>query len=126
MHLHTKKQLKYFKEVIKLHYEKGYGEDRISRILPIGHATVSRWIAIFTAENNAKAVPMLKTKIKLKTQPTATCQEINDVKVLQAEVARLQAELQHERFRADAYDEMINVAESKFNVSIRKKAGAKL
>ena len=112
MRLKTKKQQLYLAEVLRLHREKGYGEARISRILPIGHATVSRWIAIFTAENNAKAVPMLKTKIKLKTQPMATCPEINDVKVLQAEVARLQAELKHERFRADAYDEMINVKKS--------------
>jgi len=125
MKLKTKKQQLYLEEVLRLHREKGYGEVRISRILPIGHATVSRWIAIFTSENNAKAVPMLKPKHKLQTHPTATSLEINDVKALQEEVARLKAELKHERFRADAYDEMISVAESKFNVSIRKKAGAK-
>ncbi|MBR0297604.1 MAG: DDE-type integrase/transposase/recombinase [Bacteroidales bacterium] len=48
--LHTEKQLKYFDEVIRLHYEEGYGEDRISQILPIGHTTASRWIAIFAKE----------------------------------------------------------------------------
>ena len=35
-HLHTEKQLKYFNEVIRLHYEEGYGEDRISKLLPVG------------------------------------------------------------------------------------------
>ena len=35
--LHTEKQRLYFNEVIRLHYEEGMGEDRISRILPIGH-----------------------------------------------------------------------------------------
>ena len=44
--LHTEKQRLYFNEVIRLHYEegmgedrisRGMGEDRISRILPIGH-----------------------------------------------------------------------------------------
>ena len=48
-----------------------------------------------------------------------------DVKVLQAEVARLQKELKHEQLRADAFDTMIDIAESKFNIPIRKKAGAK-
>jgi hypothetical protein len=48
-----------------------------------------------------------------------------DVKALQSEVVRLQAELKHEQMRAAAYDEMINVAESKFKISIRKKVGAK-
>ena len=49
-HLHTQKQFKYFDEVIRLHYEEGYGEDRISQLLPIGHTTASRWIAIFAKE----------------------------------------------------------------------------
>jgi transposase len=56
MHIQTKKQRQYFKKVIKLHYEKGYGEDRISRIIPTGHSTVSRWIAIFAAENGESPV----------------------------------------------------------------------
>jgi len=37
----------------------------------------------------------------------------------------LQAQVKQASLRADAYDEMINVAESKFNIAIRKKAGAK-
>lgn len=48
--LHTEKQFKYFKEVIRLHYEEGYGEDRIAKIIPVGDSTVSRWIAIFASE----------------------------------------------------------------------------
>jgi len=62
MQLHTKKQLLYFDEVIRLHREYGYGEDRISKILPIGHATVSRWISIFAADNKEKSVRMKKRK----------------------------------------------------------------
>ena len=77
--LHTKKQQKYFKEVIRLHYEEGYEEERIARIIPIGHATASRWISIFARE---------KGKIKgmtdmAKTQETASVQtDGKDVKEL--------------------------------------------
>jgi transposase len=123
MQLRTKKQQLYFKEVIRLHQEHGYGEDRISRILPIGHSTVSRWIAIFASENSKKSLQMQKSKPQkqsLRAEPKAT-----DVQGLQEEVARLRAQLKQEQLRADAYDEMINVAESKFNIAIRKKAGAK-
>jgi DNA-binding transcriptional regulator LsrR (DeoR family) len=123
MDLHTKKQKLYFKEVIRLHYEHGYGEDRISRILPIGHTTVSRWISIFARENAGKSVQMRKSKLHTLSPSAAT--EVNDVTVLQAEVVHLQSQLKHERLRAAAYDEMINVAESKFKIAIRKKAGAK-
>jgi hypothetical protein len=58
-------------------------------------------------------------------QPPVPALAISEVRALQAEAVRLQAELKGTRLRADAYSEMINVAESKFNVAIRKKAGAK-
>ena len=52
--------------------------------------------------------------------------EVSDLKFLQSEVIRLQSQLKQESLRADAYDEMINVAESGFNnIAIRKKVGAK-
>ena len=54
-----------------------------------------------------------------------TSVESTDVKVLQAEIACLKKELAHESLRADAFNELINVAEKQFNISIRKKAGAK-
>jgi len=125
MQLHTKKQKQYFKEVIKLHYEKGYGEDRISRIIPIGHSTVSRWIGIFAAENDSKSVPVSKKKNELQPQSTPAASAVDDVNALQSELSRLQVQFKHEQLRADAYDEMIHVAEAKFNIAIRKKAGAK-
>ena len=43
----------------------------------------------------------------------------------QARIAELEAKLRMAELARDAYDEMINVAEAKFNISIRKKAGAK-
>jgi dsDNA-binding SOS-regulon protein len=123
MHLHTKKQLQYFDEVIRLHYEHGYGGDRIFRILPIGHSTVSRWLSIFAAENKDKPVKMRKSTPS--TQPPDASPPPKDIKFLQSEVVRLQSALKQEKLRADAYDEMIHVAESKFKIAIRKKAGAK-
>lgn len=48
-----------------------------------------------------------------------------DIKSLQEEVIRLRAQLEKAEIKAEAYEELINVAESKFKISIRKKAGAK-
>jgi len=48
-----------------------------------------------------------------------------DVQELQAELKRLRAQLIKAEIKAEAYDELINVAEAKFNIQIRKKAGAK-
>jgi hypothetical protein len=121
MHLQTRKQLLYFKEVIRLHYEYGYGEDRISRILPLGHSTVSRWLAIFAAENDVKSVPMRKRKRTKAPHPSPEVPAGSELKTLEREVSRLQTELKAERLRADAYEEMIKVAETKFKIAIRKK-----
>jgi hypothetical protein len=124
---YTKKQEQYLAEILRLHHEKGYGELRISRIIPTGHSPVSRWLSIFAPKNNRHCVKMQKQKQKQTSQTQSTGGELQtkDVKALEAEIARLRAALREERLRADAYDEMIHVAETKFRISIRKKAGAK-
>ena len=120
--LHTEKQLKYFDEVIRLHYEEGYGEDRISQLLPIGHTTASRWITIFAKEKGkiSGANDMRKPQ-----ETASSSQEKDEIAKLQARVKELEAQLLHAEIKAEAYDEMINVAEAKFRIPIRKKAGAK-
>ena len=120
--LHTAKQLQYFDEVIRLHYEEGYGKDRISQLLPIGHTTASRWIAIFAKEKGkiSGANDMRKPQ-----ETASSSQEKDEIAKLQARVKELEAQLLHAEIKAEAYDEMINVAEAKFRIPIRKKAGAK-
>lgn len=44
---------------------------------------------------------------------------------LQQRLLRLEKELEEARLRADLYEEIINVAEKKFDIQIRKKAGTK-
>jgi len=121
-HLHTAKQLKYFDEVIRLHYEEGYGEERIEQVLPVSHSTASRWIAIFAREKGK----ISGTNDMRKPQANTSSQVTNDeVAKLQERVKELEAQLLRAEIKAEAYDEMINVAEAKFRIPIRKKAGAK-
>ena len=120
--LQTEKQRRYFAEVIRLHYEEGYGEDRIAKILPIGHTTVSRWIAIFAREKGKVEM----TKHTFKPQSISNIQESgNEVRELKERIKELESQLLEAEIKAEAYDEMINVAEAKFRIPIRKKAGAK-
>ncbi|MDR2120309.1 MAG: hypothetical protein LBP64_05475 [Tannerella sp.] len=65
---------------------------------------------------------MKKKKLKHQTEPSPAGElQGNDMKALREEIVRLQSQLKHEQMRAEAYDEMINAAESKFKISIRKK-----
>jgi hypothetical protein len=124
----TLKREMYFDEVIRLRYEFGYGETKIGEILPISHATAGRWIRKFAAENKGITTAMARTK-KEKTAPTPKKpdRETKDdnIQTLKAELSAMKTKLRLAEMRADLYDEMINVAEKKFKVEIRKKAGAK-
>ncbi len=43
-----------------------------------------------------------------------------DVEELRAQIKKLQEEIRREKIRADLNEEIINVAEKKFNIKIRK------
>jgi transposase len=116
------KQKKYFDEVIRLHYEEGYNSVSISKIIPVGHSTVSRWIAIFASEYGVRRIGMRKRKsLKAGKRP----REDQEATSLRAENARLRRQLEMAEIKSEVLDELINVAEAKFNIPIRKKAGAK-
>ena len=125
----TQKRELYYDRVIKLYLETGYGKKRLSRLIPeVDPSTIRRWIANFVSEN-----PQLASMKRAKPVRTAPVQasEVQpeklptDVQELQAELKRLRAQLTKAEIKAEAYDELINVAEAKFNIQIRKKAGAK-
>ena len=125
----TKKRDLYYDRVIDLYLQTGYGRKRLSKLIPeVGQKTIMRWIANFVAENPpaasmkrakpARTVPIQAPEVQSEKLPT-------DVQELQAELKRLRAQLTKAEIKAEAYDELINVAEAKFNIQIRKKAGAK-
>lgn len=120
---HTKKRELYYDRVIRLYQEEGLNYERISKIIPVSSDTISNWIRTFVAANQS-SVRMTKTNHPQSASPVSSSKSA-DVNVLQAEIAQLKKQLAHERLRADAYDELINVAEKQFNISIRKKAGTK-
>ena len=119
-HLHTKKQKAHFEEVVRLH-QPGCSPARISRIIGISSSTVREWLAIFATYQSSQR------RMKKVNPPTPSSASSTEASVanLQAENARLRAELLDARLRADLLDEIINVAEAQFKLPIRKKAGAK-
>lgn len=109
-----------------MYYKEGLSYRHIAKIIPVSKTTIMRWIANF-AEENLHKVPIMnkrspKSESHVAQEPQKELPE--DVKELQAEVARLKKELRHEKMRADAYDTMIDLAEDAFKIPIRKKSGA--
>lgn len=116
--------------MISLHRDKKMGPEMISRIIPVHKRTIARWISNFAAENSNKNSSLMKhPSLEKDEKATAVVNDgasvQQDVQSLQAEIARLKKELRERSLCADLYKEMINVAESQFNISILKKAGTK-
>ena len=101
-----------FKEsVIREVLEGGESLASVSRKYGIGgKTTISRWIAKFKASTSS--VTLMSKEQKSKEE-------------LLAEIELLKRQLFHQKLRADAYDTMIDIAESELNIDIRKKSGAK-
>lgn len=123
----------YLSKVLYLYFEEGMGYRSISEILPVSFASIGYWIRNFAKEYKTKAEIMeaisnldesSRERLK-KTKDNPDTVSSKDTESLKAELTNLREELKYQRLRADAYDEMINVAEEQFNIKIRKKVGAK-
>ena len=128
-YLRTEKQRLYYNKVISLYRDQHMGKTRIAKIIPVSDWTISNWIRKFVAETpQYKSMRMKKAEEKRKQKAIEeSLQSVlpNDKQSLRSEVTRLRKALREMSMRADLYDEMINVAEKQFNISIRKKAGTK-
>ena len=118
----------YYEKAMKLYFQEGLRVTQISRALPISRPVLYKWIAIFAEQNPQMASMKGVKKVKKASRPsqeTQTEELPKTVLELQAELKKLRAQLTKAEIKAEAYDELINVAEAKFNIPIRKKAGAK-
>ncbi|MDR0745588.1 MAG: hypothetical protein LBF17_03730 [Mediterranea sp.] len=82
----------------------------------LDRGTFRYWLHTFVPESNLYLAAMGKSNEK------SDSEVIRDLKRQLVEQA---VELKREKMRADFYETMVDVAEEQFNISIRKKAGAK-
>ena len=116
------------KEQIILEYlEQGCGYRKLQEKYGIGRTTICKWVQIYqgvhglertTKQQNHYLRDMDDPQKKRlpKANPTALD--------LEKKIAFLEKQLQWEKLRADTLDTMINIAEEKLNISIRKKSGS--
>ncbi|MBR2866429.1 MAG: helix-turn-helix domain-containing protein [Alistipes sp.] len=114
-------QRHYLPQVIELR-KRGYSMNRISEELSISKSAVHRWITKFAPEY--QYILLSNMSRKSKEQPKIVSQD-DEVQALQAEIKRLQKQLEMAEIRAEVYDKMIDIAEATFNIPIRKKSGTK-
>jgi len=115
----TEKRLKYYDQVVEIFQRTGYSAYRIAKLglVPVERKAIAKWISNFVAENG-------KVSPSTIMEPKKT--ESNDeLEALKARIADLEEQLRLEKMRGRLNDKIIEIAEKKYNIQIRKKAGAK-
>jgi hypothetical protein len=102
---------KYLRAVLREHRKTGLSSYQLSKIFPISSSTMKK-----------SSTPKLAVG---KTAPEVISSANTPQETAEEKIARLEKELEDANLRADLYNEIINVAEKKFNIQIRKKAGTK-
>ncbi len=115
-------------EAIRLR-EAGYSYGAIHKKIGVSKTNVHKWCCNFAAESTTKTMSRKNNKPTRLTATPAPMhvedQQTADQETDAQKIARLEKELKNAQLKADFYEEMVNVAEKQFNISIRKKAGAK-
>lgn len=118
------KHRKYYDRAVRMYFEEGFEYRRIRKPIPVAVTTLARWCDTFAKENGITMEMKVLRKKSLAPLEPDIVGVVDDIEFLKAEVSRLRA-LKQEQLRADAFEAMIDVAEARFKIPIRKKAGAK-
>lgn len=125
------------REAVRLYYEEGLTQEEIGKKFNRSNGTISVWINKFAKDldnpdMNRKKLKTIRNRAKAKrltgiVVPETSAQPTTEPSKESAEekIKRLERELADARLARDFYNEMINVAERQFNISIRKKAGTR-
>ncbi len=115
------------KEQIILEYlEQGCGYRKLQQKYGISRTTICKWVQIYQGvhgldrtqkQQNHYLRDMEDPQKKRFPKAAPTAQD------LEKKIAALEKQVQWEKLRADALDTMINIAEDKLKISIRKKSG---
>jgi len=119
MKLHTNFQKKYYPQVIEIYQKTGYSAYKIEKLklVPVSRKQIDDWITIFEAENGKGSPKRIMEAKKAKEQ--------EELEALKAQIADLEEQLRIEKLRNRLNEKIIDIAEARWHIDIRKKAGTK-
>lgn len=114
-------------QIIREYLEQGCGYRKLQGKYGISRTTICKWVQIYQGIHGLERTRKQQNHYlrdmddpNKKRQP----KKQNTTQDLEKKIAALEKQLQWEKLRADALDTLINVAEDKLNISIRKKHGS--
>lgn len=130
----TKEKRKFLKSEAASLRAEGLSYEKIGKTLGISEATAYRYVTTFVGKKRANQIKevgmdkrnkVYKKVAEMQSSQLLSASDTKEEETLSERVARLERELEDAKLRADAYSTMIDIAEEKFSIQIRKKAGAK-
>ncbi len=116
---HTEFQKKYYQQVIEIHQKTGLSPRKIAKLglVPVSVRQMYHWISIFEAGNGKGSPRRIMEAKKSKEQ-----EELGSLK---SRISELEESLRMERLRNRLNEKIIDIAEARWHIEIRKKAGTK-
>lgn len=114
-------------QIIQEYLQQGCGYRKLEQKYGVSRTTICKWVQIYQGIHGLERTQQQQTHY-LRDMDDANKKRQPKNKVasqeLEKKIAALEKQLQWEKLRADALDTLINVAEDKLNISIRKKSGS--
>jgi transposase-like protein len=114
-------------QIIQEYLQQGCGYRKLQAKYGISRTTICKWVQIYQGvhglERTAKQQSHYLRDMDDPQKKRLPKKEIT-ADDLQKKIAALEKQLQYEKLRADALNTMINIAEDKLNIAIRKKSGS--
>ena len=114
-------------QIIKEYLEQGCGYRKLQEKYGISRTTICKWVQIYQGVHSLQRTSKQQNHYlrdmddpRKKRLPKKQITALD----LEKKIAALEKQLQWEKLRADALDTLINVAEDKLNIRIRKKSGS--
>ena len=114
-------------QIIKEYLQQGCGYRKLQEKYGISRTTICKWVQVYQGIHGMQRTQKQQNHY-LRDMDDPNKKRLSKKQIttvdLEKKIAALEKQLQWEKLRADALDTLINVAEDKLNISIRKKSGS--
>jgi len=114
-------------QIIQEYLQQGCGYRKLQSKYGISRTTICKWVQIYQGVHGLDRTHKQQSHY-LRDMDDPHKKRLPKKKItaddLQKKIAALEKQLQWEKLRADALDTMINIAEEKLHIAIRKKSGS--
>ncbi|MGN1256121.1 MAG: hypothetical protein ACI4UA_03045 [Bacteroidaceae bacterium] len=110
--------------LIQLYLASNQTKSEFEKENGLGRASISKWLRTFAIEDKTSSVRLPPPMSTLQTESNLE-DPAEEIRLLKLALKKKDLELKQATMARDAYEKMIEIAETKYAIPIRKNSGAK-